>query len=265
MLLAADTHVHVYPSYDASAALSSARSRLVTQTGQVPETAPALLLTERFDCTFFTSLAHSNQPAPTGWRVEPTPEPAALLLRDTAAGEAPLWLFAGRQVVTADGIELLALLTTATPPDRQPTDTTLAAIRDSGGLPVLAWAPGKWFGRRGAVIARLIETADPTTTPLLIGDTSLRPLGWGEPALFARARARGLPVIAGSDPLPFAADADAAGRYGLTLDGFDPDRPVASVRAALVNDAFHTIGRRNPPWTMLRRWLANERARRSAT
>jgi hypothetical protein len=61
-----------------------------------------------------------------------------------------------------------------------------------------------------------MDTFGPAVVAL--ADTTLRPLGWPEPALFQRARREGFRILAGSDPLPFAGEESRIGRYATVVD-----------------------------------------------
>jgi hypothetical protein len=109
----------------------------------------------------------------------------------------------------------------------------------------VAWSPGKWTGARGRLVEALVEETPPGG--LLLADTALRPRGWPEPRLMRRARAKGFGVLAGSDPLPFPGEERRIGCYATCWEGsFDPERPAASVRAALdtPSPALHARGTR---------------------
>lgn len=259
-MLIADTHVHAYPGYAMDVWWASAFTHLraLVPTGASAEL--GLLLTERHDCSFFADLTARRTTLPSGYTWEPGPEPGVVAVRRASTPTDRLWLFAGRQVVAREGIEVLALLTPDLFPDREPADATVAAIRRAGGLPVLPWSPGKWLGRRGAVVRGLIEAA--SSAPLALGDTTLRPLGMPASPLIRLGRRRNLPVLAGSDPLPVADDAVSVGRYAVLVPSFDPACPVLSLRAALGARLFTATGRRDTPVRMLRRWLANQRMRK---
>jgi hypothetical protein len=246
----ADTHMHLYPCYDTAAALRIAGANLRRLGGA--GTPRLVLLAERHDCRFFETLGGGAPDAGNGWA--PAGEPG-VLVRDTDGAE-PLYLVAGRQVVTAERIEILALALEHGPADGRPAKDTLRAIAEADGVPVLSWAPGKWFGARGRLVRELLETLPPDAC--LVGDTTLRPYGWGEPALMRLARQRGFGVAAGSDPLPFAGEEAAAGRYATRIKApLDPSRPLAGLRAALRQPhALRTTGRRDMPWRAFRRlWL----------
>lgn len=224
MLIAADTHVHIYPGHDPGLTLSTALKRLRGYGASVAVVA----LTERQDCVFFREIRAGRHVV--GWDLAPCAEAEAVLARNRDGEE--LYIFAGRQVVTRERIEILALTTDGELADGQPADQVLAQVRAIGGVPVLAWAPGKWFFGRGRLVKRLIKKATPDT--LLLGDTSLRPTIWPEPCLMRRAARRGLHIVCGSDPLPVPGEEQQAGRYASLWEAhFDRARPVTTFRQLL--------------------------------
>ena len=256
----ADGHVHLYPCYDIPVALCGLRDRLA---GLAPDAMPVAFLAERYDGAFFEAMAKGRLALDSaGLRIESTAEPEAV--RVTGATGRPLCLFAGRQIVTAERIEVLALTTDERIPDGRPVDETIERVRAAHGVPVLSWAPGKWMFGRARVIRGLIRSATPGT--LLLGDSSLRPIGWGTPFLMRMGCRRGLAVLAGSDPLPFAGEETIMGSYATLIRGrFDPAAPVSSMRRILSNPtvSLRPAGRRCHPAAMWRRLRMNARVRSS--
>ena len=235
----ADTHVHLYPGYDLALALSSLAANL----GRTPAGAHAGFFAERHDCqTFAALLENAARHSRDGFEIRQLAEPGALLL--TVAGAPPVHLFAGRQIVTAERIELLALLAPEAPPDGLPAERVVAAVLEAGGVPVLGWSPGKWWRGRGRLVRGLLERFGADS--LLLGDTALRPAFSPEPSIMREARRRGVGVIAGSDPLPFSGEERLLGSYASIFTGaIDPARPVESARRLLYSAAA-TRHRRHP-------------------
>jgi hypothetical protein len=232
--LIADGHVHLYPCYDLGALFRTACANLSLAVRQSAASNPllALFLAESRDCHVFRDLAERRGVQGTDLVVEETPDAEAVVVR---GGEClALHVFAGRQVVTRERLEVLALAADAEFPEGEPARAVVERIRSLGGVPVLSWAPGKWFFARKAVVRDLLAAFPPDV--LLLGDTSLRPASWPEPVLMRQARRKGTRVIAGSDPLRFPGEERQAGRYGFVWHGeFDLARPVASARAALLH------------------------------
>jgi len=174
----------------------------------------------------------------------------------TVEGQSPVWLYAGRQFVTDERLEVLALGAWDDAANGQPAGVAIERIRQCGGIPVLPWGAGKWWGRRGAVVRQLLHTLAPDS--VWVGDSAMRPRGWPEPDLIRLADERGFPLVAGSDPLPIAGDERWAGRYAVKVDvPFDADRPMAWLDdgPALKPELFMRTGQRCQPLAFaLRQW-----------
>lgn len=263
-----DGHVHLYPAHS----LDTALDRLIGNLGRMaaasaPADAPSCriaLLAEGRGWRFFPNLSEGRlRPQASSLVARRSPEDGALEF--VLGGDILLYMLAGRQIVTAERIEILALAADIREDlDGMPAPATAAAIRAAGGIPVVSWAPGKWFFGRGTVVRNLVDRSRPGE--MLVGDTSLRPPAWPEPALMQRARNRGFAIIAGSDPLPFAGEEEIMGTYGFVCRAaFDASRPVTSVRNLLTaQPAMHRLaGRRSGAADVLRRLLKNRAARKS--
>jgi hypothetical protein len=254
-LLLMDAHVHLYPSYNLDSAFRTGVESLMRayrKTGcNLPSNAVVVwLLTERHDCRFFDEITetpdlftHSNRQVRMG------KEPGALLIQQKDLPD--LYLLAGRQLVSAEGLEVLALTGWKKYPDR--THGTADLIRQvdaCGAIPVLNWAPGKWFFKRGKIVRDLIGRS-PESASFAIGDTPLRHSLWASPKLMRRAVRKGMELLAGSDPLPFKGEEAMIGTYGNAVQGaFDPDQPVTSIRRILKDpeSQIQIIGKRNNPF-----------------
>jgi hypothetical protein len=163
------------------------------------------------------------------WEAEQGCEPETLVVR---RGSTRLNLVAGRQAVTRERLEVLAIGTTAPLSDGQPIETTLAAVREAGAAAVLPWGVGKWLGARGAIVARVL--AEPEWQHVFLGDNGNRLAFGPEPAPLAAARRAGRPILPGSDPLPLAGEEARVGAYGFAVDvALDPLRPAAALLALL--------------------------------
>ncbi|OQA26134.1 MAG: hypothetical protein BWY59_01499 [Verrucomicrobia bacterium ADurb.Bin345] len=229
-----DTHVHLYCCYDIAAAIQAAHANLegLARNLGLKSFVPAVCLTERFDHHIFSELKQGRVVRGSGLTIEGSRHPAGLVVQ--VRGRAtPLILLAGRQIVTMERIEVLGLVMEDVVPDGLPLEETLCRVRAAGGIPVLSWAPGKWFGVRGRRVRDLIQSANPSE--LLLGDTSLRPWLWGEPLIMRMGRLRGLRVVSGSDPLPFPEDAAHAGRLASVYSPQSRDLgdPVAGIVRSL--------------------------------
>lgn len=152
------------------------------------------------------------------------------------SGYSDLYLFPGRQIVTKERIEILCLLSDLKIENGLAARQVIDIIRQNNGIPVLSWAPGKWFFKRGKLVESLINSNKPGS--ILLGDTALRPTIWGQPLLIKRAVRKGFTVICGSDPLPFSGEENVMGRYAISFEcDFDANDPTGSIRNYLLNAA----------------------------
>lgn len=212
-----DAHVHVHPDFAWPKVLAAA-TRNFAKAGA--EGLSAIMLTESVGVDRFADLSAGVD----GWRISETDE-AESVIAAPERGEGAVAVISGRQIVSAEGVEVLALGARDRFDDGQPLDAALAAAMSSGALVVLPWGVGKWSGRRGQLVRHALEL-DGT----FLADSGVRVAGSARPALLAEAEARGRPVLAGTDPLPFAGDVDKPGRYGFVLSAaLDPLRPKASI------------------------------------
>lgn len=224
-----DAHVHIHSHFDPRAFLAATLTNFraaAAATGHA-EAAFAVLLTERAGTDAFAALAARP---PEGWTAEPTGEAVSLRLQAPDGGV--LVLISGRQVVTREGLEVLALGTRQTFADGEPIAAILAEATAAGALPVLPWGFGKWAGRRGRIVTALAR--DPGVPLLLFGDNGGRPALVPRPSLLAQAERQGRIVLSGTDPLPLVAETGKAGRFGSIVPvSLDPGTPFARLAAWL--------------------------------
>jgi len=269
MKIIADTHLHFYPCYDTGKAFSCLTGTLAA----LSEGAAVQVgfMAERYDCDFYSRLLSGSVETGGEFELRAATDGTSVSVRrtgsrqevdSTAAAHPPveLFLLPGRQVVTMERLEILALATPGPIPDGLPAAEVVEKTLALDGVPVLAWAPGKWFFRRGEVVRELIERFDPKA--LLIGDSSLRPGIWSEPLLMKTARKKGFRVVAGSDPLPFRGEESAMGTYASSFDGtFDPCNALISARELLLGPSSPApAGRRGGLLKVLLRLWKNARA-----
>jgi hypothetical protein len=239
--LVVDGHVHLHGCFDVPSFLDEAEANLVVVAralGLDPELPGVLLLTESAEDAAFRDLrSRAGEAGGSGWSFRHTAEPESLL---ALRAEAPrLILVAGRQVATAEGLEVLALGCDASFDDGRPLAETLAAVRECGALPAVPWGFGKWWLGRGRLVRTLVEREEPGR--FFLGDNGGRPALSRGPRLFAVAERRGIRVLPGSDPLPFAAQSRRVGTFGFVLRvPLDLERPSARIKATL-SDASTTV------------------------
>jgi len=239
MNILADTHIHLYPCYDLKHALGILRANL---SSLEPESIHLAFLAERYDCHYFQEIKDKRVEISTSpVQIEDFGE--ALLLQEE--GYNDLFLFAGRQIITRERLEVLSLTMDAEIPDGLPVQEVIDRINRIGGVAVLSWAPGKWFSGRGKIVAGLLT--EYSANELLLGDTTLRPWCWFEPWLMKKGGKSGFSILAGSDPLPFPGEEKMMGRYISRWEmEFDIKNLVGSIRSYLKESGKRPerIGRR---------------------
>lgn len=258
-LLILDGHVHLYPEYNLQSAfkigienMKSALRKSKLNSSTQPIT--VWLLTERWDCHFFRQISESAKKfSSNGLTIQPSPEKEAILFQEN--GRISHLILAGRQLVSNDGLEVLSLATDLFVEDRKfSTGELIQKVNESGGVPVLNWAPGKWFFNRGKIVREQIQNSK--TNTFVVGDNPLRCTLWPTPQIMKEATNKGFKLIAGSDPLPFVGEENNIGTYCFATHApFDMKKPVASIRQILRQKEFSAdiIGKRNGLFTFFSR------------
>lgn len=225
-----DAHVHLHSCFQLEDFLSGATTnilRAAAQLGLDPSTPGLLILTAGTGEPSVRSL-RKTAAARSGseWTLVSTRDELSLIVLQ--GGEARLVLVAGRQIRTAEALEVLALGCEVEVPDDLPITDTVERVRSAGALSVVPWGWGKWWFRRGRLLAELLEGQDPTD--FFVGDNGGRAAGLPHPTLFARAERLGIRNLPGSDPLPFSREVDRAGSRGFALHApLDLARPAENL------------------------------------
>ncbi len=226
-----DAHAHFHRVFELPRFLSAAARNVgeAAIAGGLPEgPVGVLLLAEGRDEQAFERLQAGHSGVPD-WSIESTAEPESLLVRES--GRLALMAMAGRQIVTSEGVEVLALLSAEPLTDGLSLTETMAEIQRVDAVPVLPWGFGKWTLRRGSLVASLLRTGD---GHVFLGDNGGRPGSAPTPSLLVEARRRSVPVLPGSDPFPFRDEQSRIAAYGFIADvTIDADRPAAGLRAWL--------------------------------
>jgi hypothetical protein len=225
-LVLVDGHVHIYACHAIDRVLDGAwrHFQSIAAHYHTADFQGVLILTESEGDQVFNQLARTAS-CPVGrWSVSKTGEAHSLSLRREDG--ARLFVLAGRQVVSWEKLELSAYFITEAIADGQPLTTLLEQVHHVGGVSVLPWGVGKWFGARGREVQNRLRHR---TTPILLSDNGGRPWFWPVPRLFRLARQQNIPVLAGSDPLPKVSEQQQAGSVGFVLRGALPTEVPAKV------------------------------------
>ncbi|MGF1476381.1 MAG: class I SAM-dependent methyltransferase [Geminicoccaceae bacterium] len=242
-----DAHVHVYDAFGWQAALDAAAGnfrRYRPRPADPGEPLGILLLTDTARAPAFAELLEKSDDL-VGWKLEERSDPGfrALINQESES----VWVMAGRQIITDEGLEVLALATDAAIADGVPLRDCLAAVNDTGGIAVLPWGFGKWIGPRGNLVKEWIGADRADADFALLGDNGGRPQPAPDAPVLVAGRQARIPVLCGSDPLPLASGADRVGAFGSWLEiDLQDDRPVEAVRRALraLSETPDTFGSR---------------------
>ena len=247
--VAGDGHFHLYPCHEPATAIGNlihnldlaAKSARGFEPGQDIFKIAFLAESKQHDY-FHKILKNEINFRRIGFEILAGPEEHCISF--VKQGKQELCLAAGRQVVTSEKLEILGLGMEEIVPDGIPAEEVIEKVIAADGLPVLAFSPGKWLFNRGKIAFALAERHQEN---LLIGDSALRPLGWGEPEIMRQAKANNIAVLPGSDPLPLPGDEKHAGCYGFIYQGsFDRDKPLTSMKeiVATMPQAILPAGKR---------------------
>lgn len=238
-----DTHAHFYPVYSAGDFLHAALSNFERHGGADAAACRLLCLVDPSGLAtdaFLTETVRTHH----GWTFACTGSRGAVQAR--AADGRDLYLLPGRQIVSRENLEILGLNCRMDTADRRfPLAGLIDAIRAAGGVPVIPWGVGKWTGARGAIVRSLIQTR----RDFFLADNGNRLRGSPVPALLSEGRKQGIPVLSGSDPLPFPGESGRIATHGVRVDiASPPSDPVEAFHAAMAQpERWHVFGS-GAPW-----------------
>jgi hypothetical protein len=230
-----DAHVHFHPCFKRDRFLDAACEnfrRGALQLGLPASTPGCLLLSEGRGERWFERLADEAEAIPGGgwgaWSLERGEERTVVVARRRADPRDRLFLLAGRQIVSREGVEVLALVTDSYLADGLPLFDTLGWAHERGALPVLPWGFGKWSLSRGALVRQALARRG--RQRLFLGDSAARPQLAPTPGLLRLAKEKRVHVLPGTDPLPLPSQTTRAGSYGFALSGpWDESAPARSL------------------------------------
>lgn len=214
-IIIADAHVHINNCFDLEKMLDSALDnfgQISQKQGYKNNYHGILFLTETTNQNWFNQLAQEKQKV-NNWTFQNTPEKVSLFAQN--ALNQKLLLIAGRQIVTAENLEVLALITEQNFIDGLSLKATMQAIVAAGGIPVIPWGVGKWFGHRGKIISNLFNNSE--LPPFFLGDNSGRPFFWLRSPYFQQAKTKGIKILPGTDPLPLRSEVSRPGSFGFKI------------------------------------------------
>ena len=259
-MLLVDAHVHIYDCFNLQGFFDAAYLNFKTNAdrfGHGDDFTGILLLAETARDNWFHHLscyAEGNDlpgRRETGpWKFNHTAEAESLCAR--SGDNRKLVLIAGRQIVTAERLEILALATTATYNDGIHIKELIESIRYKDGIPVIPWGFGKWVGKRGVVVKALLEKD--IKDIIFLGDNSGRPNFLPRPRLLRTNDKKRVHILPGSDPLPFAGECHRVGNFGfMILRTLSLENPAKDLKQLLLSSGAYLqpYGRLESPFRFL--------------
>lgn len=235
-MVAVDAHAHLHPCFsvdrflDRAAASLSSRVDPRGEGGGDATGRGVLFLMEAAGGPTFREMLDRIGAESAHWTVEDVGEEvSAVCVR--ASGEE-LTLIRGQQVTSRERLEVLTVGSDASLPHGASFERSLDLAAGSGGVAIVPWGFGKWTGKRGRLVEKVIRGAEGRT--VFVGDNGGR-LSWSKrPRLLDEAARRGIPNLPGSDPLPFRSQVEAVARAGFLLEGgLERGCPASDVRRSL--------------------------------
>jgi hypothetical protein len=231
-LILCDSHVHFYDCFDLDHFLDSAWSNFYQQAKlqkKQDEFTAVLLLSEAKQDHWFLKLK-ANEYRSTAWIFQETNEPVSIYAENKAGNK--ILIINGRQIVTSENLEVLTLAVSDKLEDGQPITRVIEWAKDNNAIPVIPWGFGKWWGKRGRILSKALESC--SSDEVLLGDNSGRPWFLGQPSHFKKANSEQRRILPGSDPLPFASEEWRPGSVGFSFSGsLDEAAPAKSLREYL--------------------------------
>ncbi|MBT8440314.1 MAG: hypothetical protein KJO91_11345 [Gammaproteobacteria bacterium] len=231
-LILCDSHVHFYDCFELDNFLDSAWNNFYQQAKlqqKQHEFIAVLLLTEAKEDRWFLNLKE-NKYQSDRWSFLHTDEAESLYAVDK--DDCRILIINGRQIVTSENMEVLALITDGKLEDGKPMTRVIDWVKDNNAIPVIPWGFGKWWGNRGRVLSKVLESYG--SDEVLLGDNSGRPWFLGRPNHFKKAGSVQRRILPGSDPLPFASESWRPGSVGFYFTAsLDDSFPAKSMRESL--------------------------------
>jgi len=259
-----DAHVHIHDCFELTDFLDAASQNFAVAAAAQKlddDYVSVLCLTEtchadKFEQLLRLAAKHADGRSTDGsaWQIHANDERESVSVDHPEFGR--MHLIAGKQIVVAERLEVLALGCADAWQDGLPASEVIEGVTRGGAVAVLPWGFGKWLGQRGRILRSLVERNH--SQYLFLGDNSGRPVFFSEPREFELGRRLGLKVLPGTDPLPFVSESRRAGSFGCRVDGIVGDsKPWTDLRRVLVQPglSIRRFGRLETPLRFVRNQL----------
>jgi len=210
-----DSHVHIHEYFDIEEYLNFTFANFSNSACKIDNSISCvgiLLLTEIKGINFFNSLLDSSsQKFSNNFSLIRTEEDESFIIQNRNGYKVVV--ISGRQIITKEGIELLALCTTKDFKEHEDLQKTILDVIAANAIPVIPWGFGKWVGEKKNIIINLINLDK--DIKFFLGDNSGRPRFCKEPYLFKLSKSCNHFILPGTDALPIPSEIGKTGSYGF--------------------------------------------------
>ncbi len=260
-MILVDAHVHIYDCFELDKFLDAAYANFKSEADRLGyDFIGILLLAEAAKQNYFYQLNKLSRGEIVDvnlifdkWTFYSTKENCSILAKSDK-GER-LLIISGRQIVTEENMEVLALCTDEKIQDGVPIEEILETILKNDGIPVIPWGCGKWIGRRGKIVNKILKSSG--KLKIYLGDNGGRPSILPIPSQFEIAKENGIQVLPGSDPLPLESELGRVGSFGFRHNvTLSVGYPANDLKNLLLqrSDPVQLYGQLQPPF----RFLSNQ-------
>ena len=246
-----DAHVHIYKNFNLENFIKAAFTNFKLNSEEISpgsEYVGILCLTESNGYNYFENFNDTLKSLK--YKSSKTSEKNSLICFDS--NNRKIYFIAGRQIVTSEKLEVLALGLRDSYPDGNPIGKVINFVISKNCLPIIPWGAGKWIGKRRNIVENVVKQDFKT---LFLGDNGNRPFFWGKSKIFYHAEERGVINLPGSDPLPFDSEEKRAGGFGFYFnEKLDEQNPFENLKERIISrkNSFDTYGKLETPIKFLK-------------
>jgi hypothetical protein len=256
-ILLIDAHVHIHDCFILNEFLNSAWENFkhAAQTYfNLKQFTGILFLTESSGVNQFNILKEKSGTSNSQndeWSFRLTEEENSIIAAKNE--EQKIVIVAGRQIVTKENLEVLALGILNGIEDKEHTHEVINKVIRKGGLAVIPWGVGKWIGKKRKIVMEILRAQGPDS--LFVGDNGNRPFFWSNKKILKKFEEKNIKNLNGSDPLPFKSEYGRAGKFGFAMEGFiNFDKPFESITEKIFDKQVELLryGRLENPYRFFR-------------
>jgi len=207
-----DTHVHMHQEYNLDNALDSAWTNFSKQSrGSSFENCLGVLFIYSLRAEEFINSEYLESRQSKAWVFKQIDK----ITIEARSLQKKILIKTGYQVVSNEGIEVLIQTNNADEFFGEDTESIIEKALDDKLLVILPWGVGKWLGRRGKIINRIIGKYG---SRIFLGDNSARPWFWRNVAQFKLAKKYKARILPGTDPLSISGEEKIIGACGVRCE-----------------------------------------------